>query len=157
MIRVVWEGDGAKQPWRTRRADELFADPHGRVLLLNALRRNDPTGRWWQSSRGALERPATIYEVMHAETPPREGWTIVDGALRVAELKQQPKMKSELDEEEEAAFVAKAQAKLERNFERVREKVAKHSREAARHTTLAEKWMGRLRALERHRVAKDRT
>lgn len=124
--------------------------------LSKAIAMSDPSGLWWRSARGALERPATVYEVMHredADFAPREGWTLVDGAEHAAVLKGpgHRAMSSEMQDEERREKRADVASKVEK----ARRTLARHSRGLALKKTLVAQWKKKLTRLEKRLASLD--
>lgn len=151
--RVFWEKYIlAKMPAGSLNADGYdvyeLGDP-GVVHLFRAIEEPCVEGLWWSSPRGALERPATVYEIMRREedVPPREGWVLVDGGVLAAALKApgQRAMSSELEDDERRQKRASIEAKVDK----ARRSLARHSRGLALKKTLVAQWQKKLSKLEK--------
>lgn len=121
------------------------AGPH----LIRALEQAGPEGKWWRSSRGALERPETIYEALHREetTPPREGWSLVDGFghAKLFRTERERPATSELEDEQ----LVSRNAPLARKIAEARSTLARHQRGLALKKTLVKKWQKKVTRLEK--------
>jgi hypothetical protein len=117
----------------------------------------DPSGRWWQSSRGTLERVATIYEIATLITgAPQPGWTLTDGYHAVGEqrnsLKRNPST-SETDERLQTELFAKRLERTENQVKSAAVGVKRFERRRKLAETLLAKWTKKL-AISEQRLAK---
>lgn len=128
-----------------RHVSNVFADLTNKVPVFRALK-DVTTGKWWINSEGVLERAATRYEVdrVSLDTPPSEGWALVDGESHVAAEKQKPigspRGESEverLDREKKAALLRK---RREKRCEHASEMLMLHRRNLKREEMLVERW-----------------
>jgi hypothetical protein len=130
-------------------------DPDGATgpHLIRATETASESGLWWRSPRGALERPATVYEYMHRHEnpPPREDWTLVDGSSQSGLLKMEPAVPSELDDEDRHEKISA----LQHRADVARTTIARHARVLALKRTLIKKWEKKLARIEK-RIAEER-
>lgn len=157
--RIFWEKYIlARMPAESLNVDGYdvyeLGDPNV-VHLFRAVEEPCAEGLWWSSPRGALERPATVYEIMRRgeDAPPREDWVLVDGLERAAALKEpgQRAMSSELEDDDRQEKREVAAAKVEK----AKRMLARHSRGLALKKTLVAQWQKKLTRLEKRLASID--